>query len=129
MDESNFDNTQNDGVVDENADNTAPQQRIIGKPWPKGVSGNPKGRPKGSISIKDTIRKMFEEDPERFKQFVDTLIADEKSLVWQMLEGKPLQKLAGDEENPLRIITVDKDLANIHDITSSSTKDDSEGQE
>lgn len=33
-----------------NAELTAPKQqnRVVGKPFPKGVSGNPKGRPKGS---------------------------------------------------------------------------------
>ncbi len=86
--------------------------------WKPGQSGNLAGRPKGSISIKGTIRRLFEEDPERFLKFVDELVDKEKSLVWQMLEGKPLQKLAGDEDNPLRIITVDKDLANIYGVNT-----------
>ena len=30
------------------------------KPWPKGVSGNPKGRPKGSLGVATRIRKFIE---------------------------------------------------------------------
>ena len=30
-----------------------------GKPFPKGVSGNPKGKPKGTIQIKDELRKIL----------------------------------------------------------------------
>ena len=33
------------------------------KPWPKGVSGNPKGRPKGDISS-EIARAVFENNPE-----------------------------------------------------------------
>src|SRR6266496_5524032 len=33
------------------------------KPWPKGVSGNPAGRPKGDISV-EIARAVFENDPE-----------------------------------------------------------------
>lgn len=34
----------------ESADNTAAQQRARGRPFRKGQSGNPKGRPKGSLN-------------------------------------------------------------------------------
>lgn len=124
-----IDNTTIDGVVEKVAETTAPLQRVVGKPFPKGVSGNPAGRPKGSKSIKDTIRKMFEEEPEKFTGFIHALLDEEKSLVWQMLEGKPTQTIAGDNDNPIRIITVDKDLAEIHGITTSDTEDNSKGQE
>jgi hypothetical protein len=40
----------------ENADKTAPKQQI-GRPFPKGVSGNPEGRPLGSLNF----NTMFEE--------------------------------------------------------------------
>ena len=43
------------------ADKTAKKQRVIGKPFEKGKSGNPKGRPKGSSSIKDHLRRIGDE--------------------------------------------------------------------
>lgn len=35
-------------AMSEIVENTAPKQRVIGRPFPKGVSGNPAGKPKGS---------------------------------------------------------------------------------
>lgn len=37
------------------------------KPWPKGVSGNPAGRPKGDIAS-EIARAVFENNPERIYQ-------------------------------------------------------------
>src|ERR1700691_1153590 len=37
------------------------------KPWPKGVSGNPAGRPKNDISV-DIARAVFENNPEAIYQ-------------------------------------------------------------
>jgi hypothetical protein len=37
------------------------------KPWPKGVSGNPAGRPKGDISV-EIARAVFENNPEAIYQ-------------------------------------------------------------
>ena len=61
--------------------------------WPKGVSGNPNGRPKGSVSPKDRIRQMFESNPEQFDDFLDEYIKDpqNKKHVVEMLDGKPNQ--------------------------------------
>lgn len=130
VDDQSIDTTQDNqsNVDEEKADKTAEkEQKVIGRPFPKGVSGNPAGRPKGSISIKTRIKQKFEENPELFEKYLDSLIEKESALTWQMLEGRPIQKLAGDEENPLRIITVDKDLANIYGITPPNPEDDSEG--
>jgi hypothetical protein len=37
------------------------------KPWPKGVSGNPAGRPKDDISV-EIARAVFENNPEAIYQ-------------------------------------------------------------
>jgi hypothetical protein len=49
-----------------NVDVTAPKQRIVGRPFPKGVSGNPAGRPVGargrlSSSFVNDLAKLWEE--------------------------------------------------------------------
>ena len=56
-----------------------------------GNSGNPAGRPKGSFSIKDRVRQWLEENPEDMEGFVEHFVKENRSLAWQMLEGKPQQ--------------------------------------
>jgi hypothetical protein len=59
------------------------------RPWlyKKGQSGNPNGRPKGSISmktwVKNKLEAMTEEEREVFLEGVD------KELIWKMAEGSP----------------------------------------
>lgn len=46
-----------------NAEVTAPNHRVIGKPFPRGVSGNPAGRPKGARSkFSETFLQAFGDD-------------------------------------------------------------------
>ena len=37
-------------------ENSGGQRKVIGRPWPKGTSGNPGGRPKGSQEIAELAR-------------------------------------------------------------------------
>lgn len=55
----------------------APKKRVIGKPWPKGVSGNPKGRPK-SKPITDMLREIFDH-PEAVKEIKANVLTTLKS--------------------------------------------------
>lgn len=60
--------------------------------WKKGESGNPKGKPKGTIQIKDVLRKKL--NKENANQIVDTLIKgsiageDKKTEVILKLNGE-----------------------------------------
>lgn len=57
-----------------------------------GQSGNPNGRPPGSFSIKDSIRKTLEKNPKLVEQLVAHFITKYPDLMWQMLEGRPKQQ-------------------------------------
>jgi hypothetical protein len=72
------------------------QERNPDGTFPPGVSGNPAGRPKGSVSIRDQIRKKLEENPDLLMEIVDYFIKNNRELMWQMLEGKPKMQMEMD---------------------------------
>lgn len=58
------------------------------KPWQfkPGQSGNPSGRPKGAVSLKEYAKRMLQEMTEEEKlEFMRGL---DKDKVWEMAEGK-----------------------------------------
>ena len=63
--------------------------------WPKGVSGNPKGRPKGKLSPIDRIRQMFESNPDEFDAYLQDYLNDSgnRKHVIEMLDGRPMQRI------------------------------------
>lgn len=76
---------------------------VTGKGFLPGQSGNPSGRPAGSISIKDKVRQYLEDNPESLREMVEKFVKTKPELVWQMLEGRPGQKtqLSGPNDAPL----------------------------
>jgi len=68
------------------------QRQLAGlKPFPKGVSGNPAGRPKGSLSVIGSIKQIFESDPEQFQEFINKYLKDPRNRqhIVEMIDGKP----------------------------------------
>lgn len=84
------------------------------KPWlfKKGQSGNPAGRPKGSVSIVTKIKQIFESDPEYFEQYVAEILKDPRMRkeVMEQLDGKPVQPISGADGGAL-VIQFDNALA------------------
>jgi hypothetical protein len=72
-----------------------------------GVSGNPAGKPPGTVSIVAKIKKRFEENPEYFDEWVATLMADPKLRkdIMEQLDGKPKQamEVSGKDGAPIAI--------------------------
>ena len=96
--------------MSEETDKTAPKQKyewLRQYQWKEGESGNPNGRPKGSISIKDLVRKHLEGNPDDLIEFVKHFIENNRELAWQMLEGRPYHDiLSGGEKLPTPILNV-----------------------
>lgn len=78
------------------------------KPWlyKKGQSGNLKGRPKGSISMKQWVKgklsKMTQSEREIFLQGVP------KEVIWKMAEGNPKNDVDFGGEVKTKIIIADE---------------------
>lgn len=92
-------------------------------PWPKGVSGNPKGLPKGTIQLKTLFRRVMDHEISGMdketgeilkkksiewvikKHLMKALSGDMAAIkeVYDRYDGKVAQKITGDEDGaPIR---------------------------
>jgi hypothetical protein len=82
--------------------------------WKKGQSGNPSGKPKGTLSLVAMLRKALQDDPEKCRAIIENLMdnaahrPDEKSLAFireilDRIDGKPAQTIQGPDGGPIEI--------------------------
>lgn len=78
------------------------------KPWQfkPGQSGNPGGKPKGSVSLKTYARRMIQEMTDEEK--MEFMRGIDKKTIWEMSEGKPKQDVEMSGEISSKIISVDE---------------------
>ena len=78
------------------------------KPWQfkPGQSGNPGGRPKGTISLKTFAQKYIQELSDEEK--LEFLRGIDKKIVWEMSEGKAKQDMDIKGEITSKVIAVDE---------------------
>lgn len=70
----------------------------IQKPWlfQPGVSGNPKGKPKGTFSMKTYAKNYLKNLSDKEK--LEFLSGLPKDIIWKMAEGNPRQDVGGGED-------------------------------
>ena len=97
----------NEELSQENTDITEEKQdarKSLPHLFKKGQSGNPKGRPKGSFSLKTYAKHMLEEmTDEQRQEFLDGV---DKRIVWEMAEGKAKQDIDANVEVITKVIDI-----------------------
>ena len=99
----NTEETESQGEV---TDKTEKKQELRTWLFKKGQSGNPKGRPKGTFSLKTYAKHMLAEMTDKQRQ--DFLNGIDKRIVWEMAEGRAKQDMELSGEVKAKLISVDE---------------------
>jgi hypothetical protein len=98
-------------MADKQLNNT---ERVRGRPWPKGVSGNPKGRPPKGHSITEMIMSMMDEKPEIKRGIGEKIIqlanngdVQAIKMLWAYIDGEPIRKQVIDSDSGIKVSIVD----------------------
>lgn len=82
--------------------------------WPKGVSGNPKGRPK-ETPFTTALKELADANPESVRAIAETMFDAAKNgvpfcnpvlaakFITERIEGKPVQPISGVDGGPVKI--------------------------
>lgn len=110
--------------MDEQLQNSKVPKQLQPHQYRKGQSGNPNGRPKGTISLKEYAKRMIQNmTPEEREEFMQGL---DKKFIWEMAEGKAESKTdVTSDGKPLQVILPQAaaERFKLHDGTDTSTGD------
>lgn len=130
-------------ILKENQENPAPsgEKQVLRNnkgQFIKGVSGNPNGRPQGSLSLRTKLLNALEQySKEKGKTLADVFadVGIEKAIngdyqFWKTIisyiDGMPRQNI--ELEGKVINIHIDSDIAEKNNVITPSTEDSSEGQ-
>lgn len=102
--------------MEEQQENRKVPKHLQAHLYKKGQSGNPNGRPKGSISLKQYAKKMLEQmTPEEREEYLEGL---PKQFIWEMAEGKAESKAdVTSGGQPIQIVTPEAVYKRLEDAT------------
>lgn len=79
--------------------------KVVGRPFTKGVSGNPAGVPRAAVEIKELARKRA---PEAFEKICELMRSDDQKIAFYACQevlnrayGKPAQAVTGEDGGPI----------------------------
>jgi len=82
------------------------------------------GRPAGSVSILTAVKRKLRDDPSRLDELAEYYIenVDRRSLLWQMIDGRPQQDVTTQGEKiPAPILNVQSDDSDEQDTEADQT--------
>jgi hypothetical protein len=118
--------SQNSVPVSVEARDEARRRQLAGlKPWPKGVSGNPGGRPKVDVAA-EIARALFEQDRQAIFEAFRKVLRKGSPYAFQVLSDRAFGKLKEThaiEHNPYKHLSDEELEAKIKDLEQRLAKD------